>query len=789
VPTGYFPVGSQRIETEPMPFNPGVPPAADGRPDLLRAGVRAAAGAGAGAVSTARRGRTALAGLAALAGLLLAGLPPAPAAAAPAATVPAATVPAAAAPAATASPLPGQQTLSAVSCPVAAMCMTVGGILQKVLSPASQVWTGTGWHVSAPPERTPDSALSAVSCPTATRCVAVGTNGDTGISFADSWNGVAWRGLPPLAVPVLATLRGISCISATSCIAVGTGRTAFAARGALAERWNGTRWTRLPTARPAGATTSTFTAISCAGPRSCLAVGQLISGVGGAPLAETWDGSTWRQVAAPAGPDTLDAVACPAAGTCLASGPGPVIAIRRAGVWAALAVPAPADAIGPAEFTGLSCATVTRCVAVGGYPIFRAALSRPVAATWTGGARWALRGIADPALELPVLAAVSCSGPARCLAVGGFPPTGRPQLISAAATWNGRAWRTRRTQPSDALASVSCIAVTRCRAVGSFIDPADSQQVMAAAWSGRAWRRTSTPLLLGALTSVSCTGPAFCLATGQTYLGQPLSAAWDGGRWRPVASPGVVTSLSCASRDFCLGINAQSVAQAWNGTRWRTVAPVAVPSGATTHEIAGVSCTRATYCLAVGAFTRDSRGAVNHMLAAVWRGTGWRVLPAPDPGPPNSARNDAFNAVACVIRSGCMAVGQDTDVRRAGHNVAAWWDGTRWRVSPVPGGFGSGPGPIDGLSGPSAVSCASASSCMAVGSYGVLPVTDLGASLAVAWNGRSWRLTRLLGPGGGITGVSCPRAGRCVAVGAAGRRTLAERWTGTAWRRLTTPGP
>jgi hypothetical protein len=59
----------------------------------------------------------------------------------------------------------------------------------------------------------------------------------------------------------------------------------------------------------------------------------------------------------------------------------------------------------------------------------------------------------------------------------------------------------------------------------------------------------------------------------------------------------------------------------------------------------------------------------------------------------------------------------------------------------------------------------------------------------VRWNGRTWRLTRTAGPGGGLNDVSCTAAGKCIAVGRSGMLTLAERRNGTTWRRLTTVNP
>ena len=75
---------------------------------------------------------------------------------------------------------------------------------------------------------------------------------------------------------------------------------------------------------------------------------------------------------------------------------------------------------------------------------------------------------------------------------------------------------------------------------------------------------------------------------------------------------------------------------------------------------------------------------------------------------------------------------------------------------------------------------------MAVGTY---TANGLGYNLADRWNGRRWRQTRTVGPGGGLNDVSCPAPRSCIAVGQAGLLTLIERWNGTRWRRLTYVNP
>lgn len=678
------------------------------------------------------------------------------------------------------SPPPVQAALADVSCPAARLCLAVGSSqpLSGLNSPFSQVWNGVTWRTLVTPERQPDSSLAGVSCASATRCLAVGNDEHTGIPFGDSWNGTAWRTLPAFKLPTHATLTGVACPTAGTCITVGTGRTSFAALGALAESWNGTAWTRLATIDPPGATSSSFAAISCAAATSCLAVGQYYTGTGTSrtahALAESSRDGVWSLQPAPAGPDGLAGVSCPTTARCVAVGGGLYAATWNGSTWTTLTVANPGS-----PYPGLlavSCASATSCMTLGGDND-----TGMYAQSWTGGPSLTLLSIPNPAHASRGLSALSCAGTSACLAVGSIATLGNPQAIPLAEAWNGSSWQARRTERVDGLASVSCLSASSCLAVGTYVNPADNNQAQAQAWNSSAWRVVNPPVL-GELTDVSCAGRSFCLAAGTTFAGADLVELWNGSRWTPGASPGALAQVSCVSRSFCMAIGSPGTQSAtWNGAAWRTGASF-VTAGTTTR-IADLSCTSPTYCMAVGSYTTDAHGEVNVPLAEVWNGIRWKWLRAPVTG-----QNGAFNAVSCAPGSGCMAVGNYQDIKNAGHNMAARWNGSAWRVFKLPGGFGYGAGLINGVSGPTSVSCPSLSSCMAVGNY-----YDAGNGitydLAIAWNGTTWRLTPTARPGGGLAGVSCPAPGSCVAVGQAGTRTLAERWNGATWSPLRPANP
>ena len=141
-----------------------------------------------------------------------------------------------------------------------------------------------------------------------------------------------------------------------------------------------------------------------------------------------------------------------------------------------------------------------------------------------------------------------------------------------------------------------------------------------------------------------------------------------------------------------------------------------------------------------------------------------------------------MSAVSCASARACTAVGYRGRAEDA--SLAERWNGTRWSIQRLPGGISHIP--VD-------VSCTSAGACTAVGysfkHHGVYVV------LAWRWNGSKWSSERILNPahGGGLpSGVSCWSANACTAVGSDDRGfTLAERWNGSRWliqQTLRRPG-
>lgn len=233
------------------------------------------------------------------------------------------------------------------------------------------------------------------------------------------------------------------------------------------------------------------------------------------------------------------------------------------------------------------------------------------------------------------------------------------------------------------------------------------------------------------------------------------------------------------ARVVLAGLAAGAVMTSAPATATAAVPPLAT-SVPTQHSLAAVSCSSATYCVAVGQRVTSSGRDLNY--AASWNGRQWIVLPQP----PSPGSGDQLEAVSCAGRSACIAVGGYDVIHAAKpkpqvqfRNLAVSWDGHVWRQLPTPER-----GPGDQLTG---VSCTTPDHCIAVG-------WSLAGTIAESWNGSRWQLMKTRNPAADIalTGVSCTSATSCVTVGGENFGMgvfVAETWNGRTWRVDYPPTP
>src|SRR5712691_9038112 len=125
------------------------------------------------------------------------------------------------------------------------------------------------------------------------------------------------------------------------------------------------------------------------------------------------------------------------------------------------------------------------------------------------------------------------------------------------------------------------------------------------------------------------------------------------------------------------------------------------------------------------------------------------------------------------------------------------WNGTKWSTQAVPSPAGSATGAFNAIN---RLSCTSASSCWAVGTYGTKGLSDTTfLNQALRWNGHKWSKVTTPNPDGTASGdnnvfngVTCSAANNCWAVGTRGDSVEigeALHWTGTKWSLVKTPTP
>jgi hypothetical protein len=655
--------------------------------------------------------------------------------------------------------------------------LKAGGAQAGLPTPAAgPAAPGSPWQLQHSPNPVSHNGMvNAASCTSPGICTGVGgyeNRSGTQVTLAEARTSTGWRitATQAPAGAVFSNLFGVSCTAADACTAVGYYTDAALHIHPLAERWNGSDWTIQSAPGPAGFPAAGFFAVSCASARACTAVGAKSSSTGTTtPLAERWNGTNWaiQPVSGSAGS--------------LAS-----------------------------ELLAVSCPTAAACTA-GGSEINAAQKPVPLAAGWNG-TRWSVQSVPSPAGSIGAgFSGLSCATPASCTAAGSYGNSSGASVLLAEA-WDGTRWRIQATPgPAGSTGSeflaVSCSAAAACTAVGattistsggrSASGGTSTTVSLAERWNGTNWRIQATPnpgrSVGTGLAAVSCSAMTACTAAGSydttSHLARATAAAWGGRTWHRQATPSLagasvangLVGVSCAVTRTCIAVGygtartgeSTTLAERWDGGRWR-IQPTPVPAGTVSAGLAAVSCPSPRACTGVGEYF--STGQRELPLAERWDGSRWRVQPVP--GPAGARRGGELSAVSCPAATRCFAVGEYF-TKSGSVALAETWNGSRWAVQPLPRAA------INTIL--LGVSCATPRACAAVGNYG----TEI-------WNGTTWRFVPMAAPSGAqaltLDGVSCTSGSFCTAVGsyfsmAGGPLTMAETWNGTAWRFRATPNP
>ena len=285
------------------------------------------------------------------------------------------------------------------------------------------------------------------------------------------------------------------------------------------------------------------------------------------------------------------------------------------------------------------------------------------------------------------------------------------------------------------------------------------------------------------------------LALSQPIQGAAAAvASGSGATWQIVPSPDpgtfptlLAVGASSASDAWTVGYYANStnstyfsLAEHWNGSGWAVV-PTPNPFG-TENILTAVADLSSANAWAVG-YSVDTSNYYNPVyqpLIEHWNGTGWSAVPA---ATDSNGSVDVLNGVAAVSATDAWAVGNHFDATIGGDaGLIEHWDGSRWSIVPSPASASS----------LRSVAVISASDVWAAGETGGQPVFE-------HWDGKAW--TAFFGPlvsagyvaAIGITAVS---ASDVWAVGTtretvrgAPYQTLSEHWNGHKWSIVPSPDP
>jgi hypothetical protein len=336
------------------------------------------------------------------------------------------------------------------------------------------------------------AAFSAVSCPRATFCIAVGARHlPHGLgTLAEQWNGHSWhvQSMPAVAAPE-AQLSAVSCAATSNCTAVGFASLSPSNMKPLAEHWNGHSWRITQLANLPGTMEGYLAGVSCPRANDCVAVGWQQTSLL-LTLAEHWNGHSWR----------------------LQHG---------------------AKLTRSALFAGVHC-TGSFCMAVG--QVENAAKTLVTMAERWNGHGWKLTSaVSPPGVNFSELLTVWCQSASDCLADGQYQGA---KDSAIAEIWNGSRWKLQSLSAiNDILYGIACSSLVRCMAVGAGLTRPVSQQ-----WNGSSWHAVPTAHLPGALfadlAQVACPTATRCIAVGRESNGSPvdlgvtLAEEWNGSSWK-----------------------------------------------------------------------------------------------------------------------------------------------------------------------------------------------------------------------------------------------------------------
>ncbi len=388
-----------------------------------------------------------------------------------------------------------------------ALCLAAvlaGFCLLTSAIPTARAATSSGWNIINTPATGSSTLLMGDTCANAWDCWAVGGafpslgNNAQPHAVVERWNGSAWS-VGPNVEPAntgASLLWGVTCVTGSDCWAVGAEQPNGAQQPlTMAEHWNGSAWSVVPTPDVSGYLLS----VTCTASADCWAVGTGLDGKQN-PLDGIiyhWNGSQWSQTTPQASGqpfDNFSSVTCTSPSDCWTvgfAGPNPI----QYGFL-------PGDVPNVADSTAL-------------------------VEHWNG-TRWSV--VATPGTPGPLgqlLSAVTCTGPSDCWAAGSTMDASGNPTNTLMDRWDGTSWT---TTPSanppttgNTLTALTCLDASDCWATGATgalsgqnNNNGGTPSPFIESWNGSAWSIQPSPSVIafGYLSGVACVAGNGCFATG-----------------------------------------------------------------------------------------------------------------------------------------------------------------------------------------------------------------------------------------------------------------------------------
>lgn len=231
---------------------------------------------------------------------------------------------------------------------------------------------------------------------------------------------------------------------------------------------------------------------------------------------------------------------------------------------------------------------------------------------------------------------------------------------------------------------------------------------------------------------------------------------------RLAALPALAALLGAALAGCTVNIQTKILAERSNKAAWG-VQQSSDATASTVSALVGVNCASLTACTAVG-FSGPSTSD-EQTLVQTWSSSGgWQAVSTPNP---KKAQTAMLTGLSCASTTSCMAVGSSSGETVSGTNATSPFVTLAERWNGTAWQIVATPNPSGATNSYlTGVACASATSCVAVG-YAL--VNNANSAIAEKWNGKAWTLFPVALPANAtatlLYGATCPSLNSCIAVG------------------------